>query len=286
MNPVKKLLTATRMFRERFGQIDGTRLWLSLLKEKLHRPSHVFSVNVPQLKYPIFLRAHTSDIEVFCQIFVQQELDYDINWAVKYIVDAGANIGLSSIFLANKYPGVTIDAIEVSESNIELLRKNIGFYSNINVVPKGLWWRSANLRISNPSAEPWAYIVEETTEDDAQAIPAIGIGELLGQRNIAQIDILKIDIEGAEAEVFGKSDTPWMSSVRCLMIELHDHFKPGCKDAVLSTLSPFHYSHELRGEYNIFTLATPQNTKETPNMSTESGAGALMAEAISMKVER
>lgn len=259
MNPIKKLLTATRIFRQSFGHLPGIRLWLELLKEKWLPPQTVFSVNVPGIKHPVFLRAHTSDVEVFCQIFGHRELDHKVDFHVKYIVDAGANIGLASIFLAHKYPTVVIDAIEVSDSNIKLLRLNVSFYPNIYVVPKGLWWRSTTLRISNPSAEPWAFNVEETSEDNAQGIPAIGIDELLTQRNATEIDILKIDIEGAEAEVFGETNTPWMASVRCLMIELHDHFKPGCREAVLSALSPFDYTHELRGEYNIFTLHPQKN---------------------------
>lgn len=254
MNPISKIIVASRLFRHRFGHVKGLRLWIELLKEKLLSPSTVFQVNVPGIRHPVFLRAHTSDVEVFCQIFGHAELDHDVNFPVSYIVDAGANIGLSSVFLVHKYPGVAIDAIEISSSNIEILQMNVSFYPKINIVPKGLWWKSSFLRIANPSAEPWAFFVEETTVDDKQGIPAIGIPELIAQRQAKQIDILKIDIEGGELQVFGSPDTMWMSQVRCLMIELHDHFKPGCREAVISALRPYKYTHEQRGEYNIFTL--------------------------------
>jgi FkbM family methyltransferase len=254
MNPLTKFKIATHQFRERFGNVRGSLLWMALLKEKWLPPSRIFSTRVPGFAHKVFLRAHTSDVEVFCQIFGHAELDYDVGRPVKYIIDAGANIGLSSLFLANKYPGAAIDAIEVSTDNIELLTLNVGSYPNIRIIPKGLWGKSATLKIANPTAEPWAFIVEETSQSDPEGIPTVGVNDLMQERGIDAIDILKVDIEGAEAEVFGTSGAPWLSSVNCLMIELHDHMKPGCREPVLSAVNAFNHTYELRGEYHIFKL--------------------------------
>ena len=62
------------------------------------------------------------------------------------------------------------------------------------------------------------------------------------------IDLLKVDIEGAEKEVFGTCD--WIGSVRCLVIELHDRFKPGCREAVSSATRGF--SKFESGETTLF----------------------------------
>jgi FkbM family methyltransferase len=254
MNLISRILAASNLFRSRYGQINGLALWLQLLKEKFHQKNEVFSVKVPGLKYPVFLRAHTSDIDAFCQIFGYAELDVETSKDIKYIVDAGANIGLSSIYLTNKYPSATIDAIEVSNDNIKILRKNLSSYNSVNIIPKGLWHRNATLRISNPDAEPWAFNVEETEELDPDGIPAIGINDLLTQRRLSQIDILKIDVEGAEASIFGSTETPWLSKVKYLMIELHDKINPNCSTAVFEKTSLLNHSFEKRGEYNIFTF--------------------------------
>ena len=114
MNPFRKFIAATSLFRNRYGQWRGVVLWLQLLREKWTPNGILFPVVVPGFLHPIYLRAHTSDVEVFCQIFVHAELEHDIKTPVDYIIDAGANIGLSSIFLAKKYPNAVIDAIEVS----------------------------------------------------------------------------------------------------------------------------------------------------------------------------
>ena len=44
-----------------------------------------------------------------------------------------------------------------------------------------------------------------------------------------QIDVLKVDIEGSELDLFGRR-TEWLGRVRVLVIELHDRFRPGCRD--------------------------------------------------------
>ena len=84
----------------------------------------------------------------------------------KYIIDAGANIGLTSVFLANCCPNAKIDALEVEPDNLRVMQLNCAPYPNIQVVAKGAlaWW--AHIKIANPSAESWAFFVHETTEDD------------------------------------------------------------------------------------------------------------------------
>jgi hypothetical protein len=65
---------------------------------------------------------------------------------------------------------------------------------------------------------------------------------------LSSIDLLKIDIEGAEKEVFEVCD--WMGDVHSLMIELHDRFKPGCSEAVAPAVEGF--SRQARGFTTLF----------------------------------
>ena len=102
---IAKILTASALFRRAYGQTRGMLLWVELLKEKLHRQGTPFSVHVPGIKHPVWLRAGTSDVEVFCQIFAHREMDFYQARSPRYIIDAGANIGLTSIQLATRYLG-------------------------------------------------------------------------------------------------------------------------------------------------------------------------------------
>ena len=58
-------------------------------------------------------------------------------------------------------------------------------------------------------------------------IQAITVDKIIKDYKLKQIDILKIDIEGAEKEIF-EDTSKWILKVNCIMAELHDRFKPGC----------------------------------------------------------
>jgi len=254
MNPVVKFQESTRLFRNRYGQFAGTWIWAQLLKEKLLEHGRTFSVYVPGWRAPVFLRAKTSDVEVFCQIFQHAELEMDLlPQRAQYIIDAGANIGLASVFFSQRFPEARIDAVEVSGDNLELLRKNTAPYPNVHVVPKGLWWRTASLRISNPSAEPWAFQVEETRSDESDAIQATGVSDLLKSSKAELLDIIKIDIEGSEKDLF-EHPAEWLAKTKLLMIELHEHLKPGCTDALHDALGDSVSNSAVKGEYHLFLL--------------------------------
>ena len=54
-----------------------------------------------------------------------------------------------------------------------------------------------------------------------------------------KIDLLKLDVEGAEREIFDADDLDWMSITHAIMIELHDRFRPGCEAAFLNAARRF-----------------------------------------------
>lgn len=247
---INKLNIATKPFREKFGVIRGIIIWISLLKEKITKPGHLFSVRVPGVSTPIHLRAETSDVEAFCQIFVHGELDAEINHPVEYIIDAGANIGLASVYFANRFPSALIDALEIDKNNINVFQLNTNKYNNVNMIPEGLWDCISTLRIINPGAESWAFRVEKTDSEDPDGFPATTISELLRLRKKNRIDILKVDIEGAEKEVFS-GDTSWLSQVGTLFVELHDRLKQGCTEAVYNACSRIAYKKTMSGEYHV-----------------------------------
>jgi len=253
---IAKILLASAIFRKRYGNIRGFVFWFSLLREKLYKKGQIFSVRVPGIRSNVFLRANTSDLQTLCQIFCHAELDTPISRSVSYIIDAGANIGLASIFLANKFPEARIDALEVAQDNIDMLRLNVRSFKNVVVHPVGLWSRKACLQIVDPTVEPWAIRVQESTEEGSAAIPAVGVLDLVATSGYEQIDILKIDIEGAEIEVLDAS-AAWIDRVKTMYIELHDRDRAGCSDALRRAVSRRPHEVSRSGEYYVIDFATP-----------------------------
>jgi hypothetical protein len=63
----------------------------------------------PQIiKHPVFLRYPSTDLNTYKQIFKDLSYDCELMFEPDVIVDAGANIGLASVYFANKYPNAKI----------------------------------------------------------------------------------------------------------------------------------------------------------------------------------
>ena len=119
-NKIKRPLSLLNRFLMSFGLINGI-----ILLRKIYFAKHKeINILVPGYKYPIVLRRASSDIKVFEQGIVAK--DYDISlprFQPKLIIDGGANIGLTSIFFARKFPEALIIAVEPEEKNYQLLLK-------------------------------------------------------------------------------------------------------------------------------------------------------------------
>lgn len=213
------------------------------------------SIHVPNIQFPVYLRPNTSDIPVFHQIFTSTEYDVNFNQKVDLIIDAGANIGLSSVYFANKYPNAKILSIEPEEGNYNILLKNTSLYKNIIPIKKALYNKICTLNIVDTGKGEFGYMIESISDNTPIGkTTSITINKLIEEYDIKHIDILKLDIEGAERELFLTDYKNWLSRVRCLIIELHDDMKQGASKAFFTAISKFNFSFKLKGENLIFFI--------------------------------
>ncbi len=171
-------------------------------------------------------------------------------------MDAGANIGLSSIYFANKYPKARIIAIEPEISNYKLLEKNIMPYKNISALNVALWNKNERISLVDPGLGKWGFMTaNEGQKNDifesntCHKVQGLTIARIMSMNNLEQIDILKIDIEGAEKEVFTDS-SHWIEKINILIIELHETMKTGCNRSFYNGSNGFN-NEWIQGE-NIF----------------------------------
>ncbi len=163
--------------------------------------------------------------------------------ATPLIVDLGGNIGLSPLYLSAMWPEAQVVTLEPEEQNFTLLEENIGQRKRIDVILAGAASGATRLNIVDPKAGKNAFQTE--TSGDG-SIPGITINEIL--TNYCANDCIpfavKIDIEGAEAELFlGNAD--WMDEFPLIIIELHDWLFPGKRTknfGVISIGPRFHLS--------------------------------------------
>ena len=189
-----------------------------------------------------------SSIRFFCY----KELEADFGQDVAYIIDAGANIGLTSAYLANRFPNARILALEVDRQNFELLAANTRHYPLVTPLLKGLWHRRANLMIDNPEEYAWAFTVSETAEKESSTVEGISVADLLRDFGWERVDLLKMDIEGAELEVLSHGAEEWLDCVRILAIEVH-YNRIGCWEAFCRIAERGSFALKWCGEYAVLT---------------------------------
>src|SRR5215204_1252324 len=80
--------------------------------------------NLKKLKYSFSIRNNPFDFATLEEVILKEGYNLSINFEPLTIIDGGANIGLTAVFFANKYPKSEIVAIEPEEENFEMLRKN------------------------------------------------------------------------------------------------------------------------------------------------------------------
>jgi FkbM family methyltransferase len=184
-------------------------------------------LTVPGTSYRVAARRKGSDRASFDHVFAGA-YELDLPTQPELIVDLGANAGYASVFFALRYPSARVIAVEPVPENAKLVRKNVARLGRVDVVEAAAWPRPAQLALVDPGKGYWGMRV---TEDPSGAVAAVTVPDLLQRAGAECIDILKIDIEGAEEQLFSEN-TGWLERVRVLVLELHDRFVPGCRAAL------------------------------------------------------
>lgn len=225
---------------------------LSSRSDRLENPEETV-VMFPGIKSPITLRLKTSDVATFKDIFVHGQYDFRPAEPPKVIIDAGANIGLTSLVFANRFPGAKIIAVEPELSNYEVLLKNTASYDNIVAIQAAVWNANDTVEIVDPGLGKWGFQVGESDSPNARSVMScrgMTIDRIMSEHGIEFIDILKMDIEGGEKDVFEDAGK-WIGKVGLLSVELHDRLKEGCSRS-LENATTGKFSYQWKHGENVY----------------------------------
>ena len=210
-----------------------------------------FEISLRETGDRVELRGGTTDIRCFLKIFVEREYSSPFQISPRFIVDAGANIGLSSLYFAATYPEATIFALEPETDNFLLLQRNCAHIDQIKPLHGALWSTPGSVSLTDAlDGQPWTFSIERKDKPILESVEAFTIQQLLELAPEGHIDILKLDIEGSEKELFSKN-TDWLGCVSVMAIELHDRYESDCAKTVYQKLVQRNFQQEIRGE-NIF----------------------------------
>lgn len=187
-----------------------------------------------------------SDYLVYRQIFENQEYlpvlkIIDLNNIVDdkcfVMIDAGANVGYTTVYFANHYKKRLIIGVEPSLDNFEVYKMNtkalqegeLIVYNKALSHSKGIKY---NLDREFRDGKDWGIT---TTENEKGIIDGITIQEIIEENKLSYITLLKIDIEGAERFILTKeNDLSFLDITYVLAVEIHDEFN--CRENIYELL--------------------------------------------------
>jgi len=222
----------------RFGVVKGTRI----VRLKSRRSNDLARVEVPGGGGDFFVRPGTSDMAIFDEIFYSKYLPRDRSFTS--VIDCGANIGCTVRYWKMLDPTCTVVAVEPDPENFELLTKNTAQLKNIHLMKAGVWPSSGLLDLEK---EGVGHSAVRTIPTAGGSTPAVTIPGLMEHYGFDRLDLLKIDIEGSELELFTQGDLSWLAHVNTIAIELHDHWRPGCGEAFFKAIAPYRWTYAIVG---------------------------------------
>ncbi|MGZ8556821.1 MAG: FkbM family methyltransferase [Chitinophagaceae bacterium] len=229
-----------------FGIIDGPQFFFRLKTKNLGW------FKSSKKKIHFFLRSNTTDPGIFGQVFIAKQYEIPYFFEPKTIIDAGANIGLSALYFADRFPDASIIALEPDKDNFEIALQNTKNNSHIKMLKKGIWNKNTFLEIIDSNTKKDSFMVKESVNQTSSGIEAISIETILQQEGWQVIDILKIDIEGAEKELFSGNYEKWLPLTKVIFVEIHDNMKKGCSKSVFKAISRYNFSFTMKHENLVF----------------------------------
>jgi FkbM family methyltransferase len=189
-------------------------------------PMREISIKIEGTDQPIWLRRTTSDFQVFTELFERRE--YDIVGQLSMpsspmIFDLGGNIGLGTRRMSMLLPKARFLSVEPDPENRRLFQKNnqpLLDAGRVMLIDGFVSAADGVATIDRSSGNPSGFQMRQAGEQDKEIIQCYTIETLMNKAQAQVVDLLKVDIEGAEAGVFADC-ARWVGRARHIIIECH-----------------------------------------------------------------
>ncbi len=238
-----------------YSKLKNTFGWFGAAKVLLAHALKLktISVGLKGFKTTIKFRPYTGDFATIRQVIWSEEYNLDLPNDPEYIIDLGANIGISSLALSHRFSKATIIAIEPDIKNFKLLSYNTRQFKDIIKLNNAIWIKNELVSLENPTEQTNSLIFKKSDKtSETNTVQAITINSLMEKFNIEKINLLKVDIEGVEKELFLQGDNQWLQKVDFISIEFHD---PKVEKAISELLKSINFIESQKGEKKLFRNA-------------------------------
>lgn len=206
------------------------------------------SVKLSNLEHPIRLRPGTEDASTVVQTVIREEYgDFNPQIEPAIMIDAGAYIGDTSAYFLSRFRGLSVIALEPSIETYEAARDNLAIYGDrVTLLNQGLTAKPGRYRFAGKTTSA-------SLTDGGEEVECTSVAEIINRFSLQRVDILKLDIEGAETEIFASEQIEWLDRVDNILIEIHG---PEAERVVLDVLQSSDFEVErYRSIYNCRRVA-------------------------------
>jgi FkbM family methyltransferase len=165
---------------------------------------------------------------------------------VHTLLDLGANIGLTSIWFTLIYPDISIDAYEPNPAIFPILQKNLAPFPRVRVFERAITGSGGSVTFHQSLHTLESSIFEARDSTDVK-VPATTLDQAIETIG-GSVDIMKIDIEGAEFDAFAAARL--LPQVRVIIGEAHTTQSGHAQEELI----------ELLASYNLVEIYNPNHT--------------------------
>lgn len=154
-------------------------------------------------------------------LFVRETLAFEAGTASPRILDCGANVGLAALWLKRRYPGARITAYEADPALAAMCARNLARNgaADVELIAAAVWREAGTVAFRCEGADSGAVeVVAADTPGAVERVPAVRLRDVVARE---PVDLLKLDIEGAELAVLEDLAGCW-ASIRAIHLEVHD----------------------------------------------------------------
>jgi FkbM family methyltransferase len=271
LSRISRAIASIRREADGVGLFNVVRLraigYYNRVASKLRAPAWwpTIPLKIPGCPTRLYLRTGTSDYAVLRQVFVEQQYAPLDHVAAKLVIDCGAYVGYSALYFLNRFPQAVVVAVEPGPENAALCRRNLLPYrERAHVIRAAVWSSPGPMRLIRGAygdGREWANQVEPATVPTEADVEGIDMPALIQLAGFGVVDVLKIDIERSEIDLFRSGTDRWLPAIRNVAIELHDD---DCKRVFFDAFESYDAETLRSGELTICrSIARARSTART-----------------------
>lgn len=163
-----------------------------------------------------------SDIDIIAEIFINNDYNLEnIVWEDMTIVDIWWQIGIFSLYASKYVKNWKIYSFEPLDENYSLLKKNSENSKSIIPLNMAVSSKTGESKIYISDDNVWGHSMIKSDNKKFQNIKTISLQDIFEQYEIDIIDLLKVDCEWQEYDIFFNLPDSYFDKINQIYMEVH-----------------------------------------------------------------